>query len=257
MGIGRACSQKLATDGWRVLIAARGGEAIDETLASLPGQGHDGLRLDVSRQDDWEAAGDAVRELDALVHAAAIVGPVGAVEQVAPSEFLDVLKVNVLGLLLSVQACLPALRASSGSAVAFSGGGATGPLARFDAYATSKAAVARLVENLSLQGIRINAVAPGFVATRMHEATLAAGPEGAGAEYYERTQRDLAAGGTPPELAAELVAFLLSPDAEGISGKLIAARWDPWREEGFRQKLRSDQSFATIRRIDGQFFAAV
>lgn len=254
MGIGRACAERLAADGWRVAVAARGAAAIDETLAGLSGEGHEGLQLDVSQPSGWEAAADSLHGLDALVHAAAIIGPVGPVEDIAPGTFLDVLNINVAGTFLAVQSCLPALRASSGRAVVFSGGGATGPLERFDAYAASKAATVRLVENLSLQGLRINSVAPGFVATRMHEATLDAGPEQAGRDYYERTRRELETGGTPPEEAAELVAFLVSPEAEGISGKLISAPWDPWREQDFRQKLRADESFGTIRRIDGQSF---
>jgi NAD(P)-dependent dehydrogenase (short-subunit alcohol dehydrogenase family) len=254
MGIGRACAQRLAADGWQVMIAARGESAIEETLAALPGEGHEGVRMDVSEADQWSAAD--LRSVGALVHAAAVIGPVGTVDQIDPAEFLEVLRINVLGTFLAVRACLPALRESSGRIVAFSGGGATGPLQRFDAYAASKAATARLVENLSDQGIAINAVAPGFVATRMHDVTLAAGPERAGREYFERTQRDLEQGGTSPELAAELVEFLLSPQAKGISGKLISAPWDPWREEEFQEKLRRDESFATIRRIDDQFFTA-
>ena len=41
---------------------------------------------------------------------------------------------------------------------------------------------------------------------------------------------------TPPEVAAELVAFLLSPESAGISGRLISAVWDPWREASGREK---------------------
>jgi 2-dehydro-3-deoxy-L-rhamnonate dehydrogenase (NAD+) len=257
MGIGRACAEKLAGSGHRVLVAARGREAIDETLTSLPGEGHEGLVLDVSDHRSWLAAADSLAELSGLVHAAAIIGPVGPIEEIDPTEFLDVLRINVFGTMLAIRSCLPALRASSGAAVVFSGGGATGPLERFDAYASSKAATVRLVENLSRQGIRINAVAPGFVATRMHEATLEAGPERAGAEYFERTKRDLESSGTPPEAAAELVEFLLSGAAEGIAGKLISAPWDPWREQEFQERLRGDSDFATIRRIDGQFFTGV
>jgi 3-oxoacyl-[acyl-carrier protein] reductase len=257
MGIGRACAQRLAGEGWRVLVAARGRGAIDETLAELPGDGHAGLSLDVSEPADWDAAAAELAGIGGLVHAAAVIGPVGPAESVDPSEFLDVLRINVLGTFLAARACAGPLRESSGRMVAFSGGGGTGPLERFDAYASSKAATVRLVENLALQGIEVNAVSPGFVATRMHDVTLEAGPELAGRDYYERTQRDLEEGGTSPELAAELVSFLLSPEAEGISGKLISAPWDPWREEDFRRRLRSDDSFATVRRIDDQFFASV
>jgi NAD(P)-dependent dehydrogenase (short-subunit alcohol dehydrogenase family) len=254
MGLGRACAQRLAGDGWSVTIAARGAGAIEETLASLPGRGHRGLRLDVSKPDDWASCVDELAALDALVHAAAVIGPIGPVEQIEPSEFLEVLRINVLGTLLAVQTCLPSLRASSGRVVVFSGGGATAPLPRFDAYAASKAATVRLVENLACEDIPINAVAPGLVATRMHDATLAAGPDRAGRDYYERTKRDLTAGGAPPAAAAALVAWLVTREADGISGKLISAVWDPWEDQQFRHKLRHDPNFATVRRIDGQTF---
>jgi len=257
MGIGAACAHRLATSGWRVVVAARGREDVEATVASLDGDGHESLTLDVGEPAAWEAARPALADLDALVHAAAVIGPIGRPEEIDPSAFHDVLQVNVLGTFLAVRTCLPALREADGPIVAFSGGGATGPLARYDAYAASKAATARLVENLAADGVRINAVAPGFVATRLHQATLAAGPGAAGAEYHARTLRDLDSGGTPPEVAAELVAFLLSDAARGISGRLISAPWDPWRDPDFQERLRSERDLATLRRIDDQFFTTV
>ena len=126
---------------------------------------------------------------------------------------------------------------------------------RYDAYAASKAAVVRLSENLAiaLAPLPVNCVAPGFVATEMHEATLAAGPVVAGAEYYERTVRVLREGGVPPHEAAELVCTLLE-DAR-FTGKLISAQWDPWRDPDFRDRLAADSGLATLRRIDGTLFA--
>ena len=257
MGIGAACAHRLASDGWRVVVAARGRDALEETAASLQGQGHESLVLDVGDVEAWRAAAPVLLDLDALVHAAAVIGPIGPAEEIDPAMFLDVLRVNVLGTFLAVRACLPTLRDVGGPIVAFSGGGATGPLARYDAYAASKAATVRLVENLAADGVRINAVAPGFVATRMHEATVAAGPAAAGGEYHARTVRDLDAGGTPPDIVAELVAFLLSDAARGISGRLISAPWDPWRAPEFQARLRGERDLATLRRIDDQFFTAV
>ena len=117
----------------------------------------------------------------------------------------------------------------------FSGGGATGPFPRYDAYAASKAAVVRLAENLAAElvsdRVRVNAVAPGFVVTDMHQTTLAAGAEQVGGAYFDRTARAVASGeGDSPELAASLVSFLMSDDSSGISGKLLSARWDPWND---------------------------
>ena len=144
----------------------------------------------------------------------------------------------------------------------FSGGGATGSFPRFDAYAASKVAVVRLTENLaqelSADGIRVNAIAPGFVLTDIHAETVRVGPHLVGADYFERTRNALEAGaGDSPELAAALVTFLLSGGAQGITGRLISARWDPWQDESFRERLRTDADLARLRRIDDQFFQAM
>jgi NAD(P)-dependent dehydrogenase (short-subunit alcohol dehydrogenase family) len=254
MGIGRACAELLASKGWRVVIAARGEAPARKAAAALPGSGHEVLRLDVGNADEWTSMADAVRELDSVVHAAAVLGPVGRLTDVNPAEFMDTLRINVLGTFLTARACLPALKTSGGAMFTFGGGGATGPLPRFDAYAASKAATARLVENLAADGMRINAVSPGFVATRMHDATLEAGPEVVGAEYHERTRRELEKDGASASDAAELVQFLLSDEARHIRGRLISARWDPWREPAFRARLGAENDLATIRRVDDQFF---
>ncbi|HQT92938.1 MAG TPA: dehydrogenase, partial [Candidatus Kryptobacter bacterium] len=60
--------------------------------------------------------------------------------------------------------------------------------------------------------------------------------------------------GDDPELAAKLVCYLASDESDGITGKLISARWDPWREMSFREKLKADKDFATLRRIDDKYF---
>ena len=217
--------------------------AIDAAVNALEGSGHEGISLDVSDPRDWEDAAvriDAGGKLHGLVTAAGILGPIGSLEDLAPADLIETIAVNLIGTMLALRFALPRLRPGGGRAVTFSGGGGTSPLPRYDAYAASKAAVVRLTENLAADGeIEINAVAPGFVATRMHDGTLQAGPEAAGQRYYERTRQQLRGGGFPPSEAAELVAFLLGPEAAGISGRLISAQWDPWREEAFRERRRT------------------
>ena len=78
----------------------------------------------------------------------------------------------------------------------------------------------------------------------------AASDVGAYCEETERRLRDA----TPPQVAAELVAFLLSDEAAGISGRLISAVWDPWRDEAGRAVLRGPTDFGRLRRIDAQRF---
>jgi NAD(P)-dependent dehydrogenase (short-subunit alcohol dehydrogenase family) len=260
MGIGRAVAREIADRGSQIAVVARGREAIDETLASLPGDGHIGIAFDVSDPAAWASAVSGISDLGGLVCAAGVIEPIGRVGSYDPAEFMRTVEINLYGTFLGVHACLPLLRESRGAVVTFSGGGATSPLPRFDAYAASKAAVVRLTENLARDladdGIRLNSVAPGFVVTRMQDATLSAGPEVAGADYYEKTQKQVAEGGAPARRAAELTAFLLSEEAEGITGKLISAPWDPWEDADFRARLRDDPDLATLRRIDDQFFTS-
>ena len=254
-GIGLAVATELARSGHALTLVARTRADVEAAAAGLPGVGHLALALDVGDADAWESLD--LGDVTGLVTAAGVLGPIGEPGTYDPREFAAAVQINLVGTLLAVHHCLPGLRRARGAVVTFSGGGATGPLAHYDAYAASKAAVVRLTENLAAGGVRANAVAPGFVATRIHEATLAAGPERVGSAYFERTRRDLEKGGVPPERAAELVAFLLSPEAEGINGKLLSAQWDPWQDEGFRARLAAEPDLATLRRIDDQFFTAV
>lgn len=263
-GIGAACCRRLAADGARLVLVARDATALAALGASLPGGPHEAIALDVADAAAWQDAEPALAPdgmLDGLVTAAGILAPIGPVGSYAIAEFRRTLEVNLIGTLLAVTATLAPLRRSRGSIVTLSGGGATGPFPRFDAYAASKAAVVRLTENLAVDlaadGVRCNAVAPGFVVSAMHDETLAAGPERVGAAYFARTRQAVeSGGGDSPELAADLVAFLVSAASEGITGKLLSARWDPWREEPFRARLRSEPDLATLRRIDDQFFTA-
>jgi NAD(P)-dependent dehydrogenase (short-subunit alcohol dehydrogenase family) len=234
---------------------ARGEDALREAASSLPGDGHTWHAFDAADIGAWERL--ELVGIGGLVCAAGVMDPIGPIGSYSVRDFLRTLEVNVLGTLLAVEHALPSLRKAGGSVVTFAGGGATGPLPRFDAYAASKAAVVRLTENLAseIAPIPINAVAPGFVATRLHDLTLAAGRDAVGPDFYDKTRREVETGGFPPEEAAELVAYLLS--GVDFTGKLISAQWDPWRDDDFRTRLATDPNLGTVRRIDGMFFGSL
>jgi len=83
----------------------------------------------------------------------------------------------------------------------------------------------------------------------MLDEVLAAGPDAVGYEFHARALAQKADGGTPPARGAELCVFLASAASDGITGKLIAAVWDPWRTlPDHRADLESTDVY-TIRRI--------
>ena len=168
----------------------------------------------------------------------------------------------MLGTWLAVEACLPALRADRRrrASSTFSGGGATAPLPRVDAYAASKAGIVRLTENLAPDWPRT-----GSASTRSPPAswprasTTSCSPPGpsARARCCRAPSASSPRAACPREASAELAVFLLSADARGISGKLISAEWDPWRDAEFRARLAADPDLATLRRIDDQLYRRV
>lgn len=257
-GIGRVTASTLARAGWQVTACARSQDDLQRAVGELAGDGHAALALDITDEAAWVAAAPLLEDVTAVVCAAGVLGPIGDLADIDMAEFSRTLDVNVTGTLLTLRAVQPRLLAAGGAAVLFSGGGATGPFARFDAYAASKVAVVRLAENLAARGLRVNAIAPGFIVTAMQSGVLDAGPERAGQAYFERVRDAVNEdAGDDPRRAADLVAFLLSDEARAISGKLISAPWDPWEDDGFRARLAAEKDLATLRRVDDQFFTTM
>ena len=240
-GIGRIIAAKLAYRGAKLMLVGRRGEALCELADNLPGGPRPVRAFDAANEDLWPAVLEALgpgMPVHGLVTAAGVLGPIGPVGSWGILEFRRTLEINLLGTIVPIVSLLDRLVSGGGSIVTLSGGGATSPLRRYDAYAASKAAVVRLTENLAADliesGVRINAVAPGFVVTDIHRATLAAGPERVGTEYFERTASTVATGeGNSPDDAAELTEFLISDASQGITGRLIDTRWDPWAGHRF------------------------
>lgn len=261
MGIGLACARQLAREGHRLVLCARGegglGEAQAAILREVPDARVGTTVADVARADQVDRVFDAAERLGTLagvVHAAAILGPIGSAVDVEPEAWLEAVRVNLFGAFLVARTACQRLMAQRhpGSIVLFSGGGGTGPFPNYTAYACGKVGVVRFAETLAQEvapaGIRVNCVAPGFVVTRMHDATLRAG-EAAGKDYFERTRREVEGGGVSPDLAARAVSFLLSDAARGITGRLLAAPWDDWKVwPAHLDEIESSDLF-TLRRI--------
>ena len=183
-GIGRAAALRLAGAGWDVAINySRSETNANDTLRELEALGgrHLALRADVS--DDAAvaamvaAAGDAYGRLDALVNNAGTTSetPPDDLDGVDLADWDRVFAVNVRGLFQVTRACAPALRAAGGSVVNVASIVGLRPGPQPLAYAASKAAVVSLTRTLSralAPEVRVNAVAPGWIAGEWMERTL-------------------------------------------------------------------------------------
>ena len=109
-----------------------------------------------------------------------------------------------------------------------------------------------MAEELREYKIDVNAVAPGVINTGMLDEIIEAGAQ-AGDEH-ERARKRKSEGGDPIERIVDLCRFLISSESDGISGKLISAIWDNFEDENFISRLKTDDDFCTLRRIDSLNF---
>lgn len=267
VGIGLAISKKIALEGGTVIMCARNKNnlinAIKE-LKEISNRDHYYFDTDVSKLEDVQILAKWVKrkfgEIHGLVNCAGVYGPIGKSTTVDMKEFLKTIEINLMG---TIYMCSEFSTIFSSQfrkkIINISGGGAAASFPNYSAYATSKVAIVRFTENLSIElkddDFDVNCIGPGFVSTRIHQKTLEVGPEIAGEEFYENTVRQLEGfGSVPPEKAANLTSFLLSDDSNNISGKFLSAPWDSWEDESFQELLKTDKNFATLRRIDNKLF---
>jgi NAD(P)-dependent dehydrogenase (short-subunit alcohol dehydrogenase family) len=249
-------------------VCGRDGDAVERAATDLgeraaAGQRMLGVTADVSVPAEAQRLVERVLAelggLTILVCNAGVYGPKGSLTEVEWNEWARAIEINLFGSVLPARAAAAHLSERGyGKIIQLSGGGATSPLPRLSAYAASKAAVVRFAETLAWElrerGVDVNAMAPGALNTRLLEEVLAAGPERVGVDFYSRALAQRESGGVPLALGAELAVFLGSSASDGITGKLLSAQWDPWREPDYRTQLLEREDLATLRRIDDALF---
>lgn len=263
-GLGVAIAKQFVMEGANVVLTARTRHLLEEVRESLlPHKRSETQKIiaissDVSRTEQVEAMVAVAVEtgrFDVLVNNASIFGPMGSLEDVPWSAWVDTLNVNFLGTVYACRTAIPHLKRSPrGKIINISGGGAARPYPSLSAYAASKAAVVRFTEELAEEmrpyRIDVNSVAPGPLNTRFVDQAIAAGPERLGPALHKAIMDIRDSGGTPFELAASLCAYLASRDSDGVTGKLISARYDDWAHLRERVSELDSTDIYTMRRID-------
>lgn len=222
-GIGAACAHRLAAGGAQVLVADVDAGAADRVAQEVRAAGGTAVACaaDVCDADAVDGmvstAVEAFGALHLAVNNAGITAPMTPIEHLELDAWRAVLGVNLDGVFLCLRAELPAIRAAGGGAVVnmasvlgLAGSSHVAP------YVAAKHGVAGLTKAAALEvaadGIRVNAVAPGFIATPLLVEHTAPALQRAMV-----AQTPAGRLGTPEEVAG-LVAWLLGDEAAFVTG---------------------------------------
>jgi 3-oxoacyl-[acyl-carrier protein] reductase len=219
-GIGAESARALASCGAAVRLVGRDGDALEAVAASCPGA--QALILDVTDPEAVKAAMQALRRqdgrLDVLVNNAGIMQG-GTVATTSDASVDAMLAVNVAGAFRMARYAARLMAGPrSGSIVNMASVMGVQGAAGYSAYSATKAAVIGMTHALARElapiGIRVNALAPGFIETEMTSGIAGAS--------RDRALAQIAAGrfGTPADVA-RAVLFLASPMSEYVTGQVI------------------------------------
>jgi 3-oxoacyl-[acyl-carrier protein] reductase len=217
-GIGEATARALAREGAKVICLDRPGDeaAISQLARDLGGVP---LLVDITAADAPQAIADAVRAaggLDVLVHNAGITRD-KTLARMKPEQWKSVLDVN-LGAVARVTAALEPQLREGGRVICLSSiAGLAGNVGQ-SAYACSKSGIVGWIRassaRLASRGITVNAIAPGFIETRLTAAIPLAIREVA------RRLSALGQGGQPEDVA-QAITFLATPGSQGLTGSVL------------------------------------
>lgn len=223
-GIGRACALALASAGYRVVLAARSVQSLEEIAVSLRGNGSEAFVVEMdlaARESVVHAMSTASKEfgrIDILVNNAGMTKD-GLAVRMKQADWEIVLETNLSGAFYAIQQALPGMmRERWGRIVNISSVvGETGNPGQAN-YVASKAGLIGLTKSLAREvgsrNITVNAVAPGFVETDM--------THGLSAELQQKMidQTPLGRMGSPEDIASA-VKFLVSDEASFITGHVL------------------------------------
>lgn len=223
-GLGAAIARRLADDGMCVVVTDVQGEAAESLAGRLPGGAY-GMAMDVSSdasvQHALAAVGSRFGRLDVLVNNAGVISRSPASE-FETDTWLRELDVNLGGAMRCSRAAFPLLRHGTDAAVlGMASVASTLGLPLRLAYSAAKTGLVGLTRTLAAEwgpfGIRVNAVAPGYIDTAMMRSGFDLGVLDEGRLVGRTPLRRL---GTSDEVAAA-AAFLVSPQASFVTGVVL------------------------------------
>lgn len=257
--IGTAMCERWVAAGWRVAGTYRTDSAEVQALRDK------GVSMVACDAADAASVRDACAELrrlapswDVMVNGIGTQEPVGPFAKTAFDEWEASIGVNFTAQMRMIHELLPNRNTGSANGPAvllFAGGGTNNATVNYSAYTISKIALIKMCELLDAEvpDTRFFIVGPGWVKTKIHEATLVAGAELAG-DNFEKTKEKLAGGElTPMSDVLDSCDWLIGQPREVVGGRNFSTVFDEWGSADLAEALARDPNMYKLRRAGNEW----
>lgn len=229
-GIGRAAAILFAGEGAKVVIADINAKDAEKTVQAIKNERGDAFFTYADMRNIGElekmvqTTVDLYGRLDIFYHNAGVAGP-GRIERTTEEAYDQIMDINLKAGFFGAKFAAPEIKKAGGGSILFTGSGlGLRPSSQSPAYSVSKAGLLMLTRTLAValaaDGIRVNAVCPGPIATTpLWQGVLARNPEIDPEKYAQMNMqvRPIKRLGTPEEMARAAL-FLVSPESSYITG---------------------------------------
>jgi short-subunit dehydrogenase len=219
------------------------------------------IQADISKEKDIMKIKKIINrnnfKIKYIINCAGIIGQAGLIENAKINSWKKVINTNLFGVINIFKHFIKDLMKIKNSVfINFSGGGGTHCMPMFDAYASTKASITRITENISLaykkNNICICAVSPGPINTQMFNNILSQGKKRLGHKVWKEMNRRKKNGGIDINIPTQFILNLLNIKNKSIfHGRTLSAVHDDLKKIVKNKDYVKKNNIFTIRRLDG------
>lgn len=255
--IGRDLAIEWKKKGWDVWGTYR---SHSESLKLLADQSIPMVRCDLSDDKSIDmACCDLPKDWEILVFCAGLMDPIGTFESVDFKEWENGLNINFISQLRMLHKLLPSRNKNSDARVLFfAGGGTNNAVTNYSSYCISKIALIKMCELLDAEipDVWFMILGPGWVKTKIHESTIAAGPVKAGSNYQKTQMRLDGDEWISMDRVIESCTWLATTQSRGVRGRNFSVANDRIGSKQLEDALEENPNMYKLRR-DNNFWGTI
>jgi len=218
------------------------------------------VHCDLKKHDSIDEAAKKIEEIapawDSIIFAPGTQEPVGPFAKVSIDQWSDSIQVNFVNQLRLLHRLLPNRNPTKEekSVIFFAGGGTNNTVLNYSAYTVSKIALIKMCELLDseIEDVKFSILGPGWVKTKIHQATIEAGEGFAGANYQKTKEKLSSDECVPVDKVLDSIEWIMQQPKNVVGGRNFSTVFDRWGTQELSSLLSDNPDLYKLRRYGNE-----